>query len=144
MNIVSTILLAAKSAGVSGTLLLAICQHESGNFKHNYNAHDRGSASIGSCQIKRATAEMVGFTGTAKELMNPKINAKFAAKYLAYQQFYRKHPYGNDWVKLVASYNSGTYHPSKKVLGCPRNLKYIVLVKKKLPDNLKYKLNCGG
>jgi soluble lytic murein transglycosylase-like protein len=138
--VATIILTAAKTAHVSGTLLLAICQHESGGFKHNYNAHDRGSASIGSCQIKKTTAEMVGFRGTAQDLMGPRTNAKYAARYLKYQQ----NRYGDNWTMIAASYNSGTYHESTLYPGCPRNLKYIRFVQKRLPDELKDRLSCGS
>jgi soluble lytic murein transglycosylase-like protein len=139
MDVVSIILSAAKSVGVSGTLLVALCAHESGGFTQNYSAMDHGSASYGSCQIKEATAKFLGFKGSPKKLMDPKINAVYSAKYLRYQQA----RYGNDWVKLAASYNSGSYHESAKVPNCPRNLKYIRLVQKKLPEEFKDRLNCG-
>ena len=99
-----------------------------------------GSPSYGSCQIKQATVEMLGFTGELKELMDPKINAYWAARYLKYQE----KRYGNDWVKLAASYNAGSYNESSKVPGCPRNLRYIRLVQRRLPDNFKDKLSCGN
>jgi soluble lytic murein transglycosylase-like protein len=139
MDIVTTILSVAKSVGVSGTLLLALCAHESGGFKQNYAPMDNGSPSFGSCQVKKATADFLGFKGKPQDLMNPKINAYYAAKYLEYQQ----NRYGNDWIKLVASYNAGTYNPSSRVLGCPRNLKYVKLVQKQLPAELQDRLNCG-
>jgi soluble lytic murein transglycosylase-like protein len=140
MDIVTTILSAAKSVGVSGTLLLAICDHESGGFKHNYTLRDHGTPSYGVCQVKRNTASMFGFKGDPKKLIDPKINAKYAAKYLKYQE----DRYGSSWVRMAASYNSGSYNPSKKVLGCPRNLKYIKEVQKKLPEEFRNKLNCGN
>jgi len=139
MNVVNIILHAAKIAKVSGVLLLRICSHESNNFQFNYNAHDKGSPSYGVCQIKEATARQFGFTGKANALKNPKISALYAARYLAYQESV----YGNFWVKMTAAYNSGRYNPSNRILGCPRNLQYIRLVQKKLPDEYKDRLNCG-
>ena len=138
MEIVTYILNAAKVAKVSGVLLLALCSHESGGFKHNYAAHDNGSPSYGSCQIKKLTAEFLGFKGDPMLLNKPKINSHYAALYLKYQQS----RYGDDWVKLVASYNSGSYMEGK-VPNCPRNLRYLKLVQKKLPLDLREKLNCG-
>ena len=138
MDIVTIILSAAKAAGVSGSLLLAVCSHESGDFKHNYNAFDVNSPSWGSCQLKYSTALQLGFKGLPHQLMNPRVNAKYAALYLKYQQS----RYGNDWIKLVAAYNSGSYNPSR-VEGCPRNLKYLKLVQKKLPLDLRGRLDCG-
>lgn len=140
MDVVTIILSAAKSVGVSGSLLLAICNHESGGFKYNYTAHDKGSPSYGVCQIKLNSAKQLGFHGNPRDLMNPKINARFAALYLKYQQS----RYGkNDWCVLAASYNSGSYSESKKYPGFPKNLKYVKLVQKKLPSKLRYRLQCG-
>ena len=139
MDIASIIVSAAKSVGVSGQLLLALCMHESGGFKYNFSAMDGGSPSFGSCQIKYATAVQLGFHGHSKELMNPKINALYAAKYLKYQQ----DRYGDDWLLLAAAYNSGTYNPSNVVRGCPRNLEYVKKIKQKLPEEFRYKLDCG-
>lgn len=129
----------AKTVGVPGDLLLAICRNESGDFRYNYNGYDRGSPSFGPCQVKKKTAQKLGFRGTNAHLMEPEINVYWAAKFLRYQQ----DRYGDDWVKLTASYNSGSYHPSKKVLGCPRNLGYVKKVQKWLPVNLQGMLNCG-
>ena len=139
MDVISTIAGAAKAAHVSAILLIAICTHESGGFTNNYNPNDNGTPSIGSCQVKQKTAEFLGWKGSSKGLMNPRTNAKYAALYLQYQQ----KRYGNDWVKLAASYNSGSYNESHKVLGCPRNLKYVRLVQEKLPEGYRDRLNCG-
>ena len=139
MTFEAIILSAAKSAQVSGILLLAICSHESNDFTMNYAAQDHGSPSYGICQIKKATAIQNGFNEKNENLMNPKTNAKYAALYLKYQQA----RYGeNNWCVLAASYNSGSYSPSRKVPGCPRNLKYIKLVQKKLPLQFRDKLQC--
>jgi soluble lytic murein transglycosylase-like protein len=140
VDIVSIILSAAKSAGVSGTLLLALCTHESGGFTHNYSPMDHGSPSYGSCQVKEATAFMLGFRGDAKKLNDPKINARYAARYLQYQQ----KRYGDDWVRLAGSYNSGSYRESRKIPGCPFNMGYVLKVQDKLPQYFKYKMRCGN
>lgn len=137
MNYVSIILLAAKKAGVSGSLLLAICTHESG-LNNVLVPHDGGSPTYGICQVKYETAKMMGFDGKAKDLMTPETNAKWAATYLKFQ----KSRYDGDWMKSTAAYNSGTYNPSLKIIGCPRNLAYIQFVQKKLKEDLKPKLNC--
>ena len=138
MSFATIILAAAKKIGMSGSLLLAICTHESG-LKNVLVPHDGGSPSYGICQIKYETAKMVGFTGKAKELMDPKINAQWAAAYLKFQ----KSRYNGDWMKSTAAYNSGTYNESKKVPGCPRNLKYIRRVQKNLDEKLQDRLNCA-
>jgi soluble lytic murein transglycosylase-like protein len=141
MDIISTITHAAKIAHVSGTLLVAICSHESNGFKENYNPNDRGTPSIGSCQLKKATAAMLGFKGTSKELMDSKVNAKYAALYLKYQQ---NRPGYDSWLKITAAYNAGSFLPSKYNPQCPKNMGYIKLVQQKLPEDYKNRLNCGN
>lgn len=138
MSFTSIILLAAKKAGVSGALLLAICTHESG-LRNVLVPHDGGSPSYGICQVKYDTAKMIGFSGKEKDLMDPTINAKWAAEYLKFQ----KERYDGDWMKSTAAYNSGTYNESRKIPGCPRNLTYLKYVQKKLDENLQHKLECG-
>lgn len=137
MTYVSMIALAAKKAGVSGALLLAICTHESG-LKNTLVPHDGGSPTYGVCQVKYETAKMLGFDGKAKDLMTPEINIKWAAEYLKYQN----QRYNGDWCKVVAAYNAGTYNESKVVPGKPRNLKYVRNVQRKLAEDLQSKLSC--
>jgi soluble lytic murein transglycosylase-like protein len=140
MDIVSTILNASKVAGVSGTLLLGICSHESNSFTMNYSPHDHGSPSYGVCQVKLESARQLGFKGSPYELMDPKKNALWAARYLKYQES----RYGNNLCKITAAYNSGSYVESKKKPGKPKNLKYVRLVQKRLPDVFKNRLNCNS
>lgn len=135
---ISIILSAAKAAKVSGALLLAICSHESG-LRNVWVPHDGGSPSIGICQIKYETAKQMGFRGQAKELLNPEINAQYAAEYLAYQEG----RYGTEnWCVLAAAYNAGSFNESKIKPGHPRNLKYVGLVKKQLEPLLHYRMVC--
>lgn len=138
MTYSSIILAAANLAKVSGALLLAICTQES-NLTNSMVLHDGGSPSYGVCQLKFETAKMLGFKGRPQDLMDVSINASYAAKYLAYQES----RYGDDWVKLAGSYNSGTYNPSSKIRGCPRNLKYIKAVKSKLEGADRARMVCG-
>lgn len=126
MNYVSIITLAAKKVGVSASLLLAICSHESGGFKYSHNENDNGSPSYGICQMKEATAKQMGFKGTNKVLSTPKTNALWAARYLKWQL----DRYNNDICKAVAAYNAGSYNESKKKPGYPKNLKYVKNVQK--------------
>lgn len=138
MTYTAIILAAAKAAKVSGSLLLAICMHES-NLKNVEVPHDGGSPSYGICQVKLGTAQMLGYEGTGKGLMDPATNAKWAAAYVKYQ----KERYDGDWCKAVAAYNAGTYNESKVLPGYPRNLKYVRRVQKKLEEDLQDKLLCG-
>lgn len=140
MDIVSTILSAAKVAKVSGILLLAICAHESNNFTMTYTPDDKGSPSYGACQIKYETAKLVGFRGNPTDLNNLKTNARYAALYLRYQQI----RYGeSDWCVITASYNSGSYLESREP-GYPQNLRYVRLVQRKLPEDFRDRLSCGN
>lgn len=142
MNYAEIILAAAKAAKIAGALLLAVCTHETG-LTNVVVLKDGGSPSYGVCQLKLDTARMFGYKGDGKGLMNVKTNAKLAAKYIAYQMYNRPDPYGDDWVKITAAYNAGSYMESKRKRGCPRNLKYVKLVQKKLEESLQPKLSCG-
>ena len=137
MTYLQIITAAAKAAKVSAILLYAICNHESNGFMYDYTLYDNGSPSFSVCQIKENSARQLGFTGDAMELRNPYIGIKYAAEYLKYEQ----NRYGDDWIKLTSSYNAGSYTEGK-VKGCPRNLKYLNLVKEKLDKSLQYKLDC--
>lgn len=89
--------------GLPNNLLASLCYVES---KHSVNAihHDDGGAdSLGICQIKLNTARDLGFRGTAKQLMEPKYNIKYAGKYLQ-KQMRRYHGQVN---KAVIAYNQG-------------------------------------
>ncbi|CAD7037847.1 MULTISPECIES: lytic transglycosylase domain-containing protein [Pseudorhizobium] len=69
----------AKAYGVPVDLAHAVVQVES-----NFNAKARGSAGeVGLMQIKPATARMMGYKGSVKNLYNPETNIQFGMKYLA-------------------------------------------------------------
>jgi soluble lytic murein transglycosylase-like protein len=135
----SIITAAAKAAHVPIMLLYSICAHESRDFTLDYAMYDGGSPSYSVGQVKEDTARMLGFKGEPMELRNPKVGIKYSALYLKYQL----DRYDGDWVKATSAYNAGTYNESDKTIGCPRNLKYILLVKAKLKATLRYKLECG-
>ena len=141
MTVVKIILAAAKAAKVPGALLLAICAHESADFSLSHNPNDRGTPSYGVCQVKEATAKMFGFKNEPILLDGPRTSAKYAALYMKYQI----DRYGEEnWCKLTAAYNAGTYNESKKHPGKPRNLEYVQLVQKKLEESLQPKLSCNS
>lgn len=137
MDYVNLILSAAKTAKVSGPLLLAICTHESG-LKNVFVPHDVTGPTYGICQVKQATAEMLGYKGPVGGLMIPSVNAEYAAKYLKYQ----KDRYNKDWCKATAAYNAGSYKESEIFPGLPKNLKYVRKVQSKLDESLQSKLSC--
>lgn len=146
MTYVEIILAAAAKVKVSGALLLAICSYET-NLTNVVVHYDGGSPSYGICQVKYDTAKMLGFTGKAEELENPFVNAKWAAKYLKFQEErYSKTDIVTDnadvWCKITAAYNAGRYNESKKVPGKPRNLKYVRRVQQRLSENLQHLLSC--
>src|SRR5271165_5122297 len=138
MTYTQIILAAAKAAKVSGVLLLAICNQET-DLTDVVVYHDGSSPSYGVCQVKAGTAKMLGFKGRPNDFVNTFENAKWAAAFLKYQE----QRYNGDWVNMTSSYNSGSYNPSKKVVGCPRNLHYLRAVQRKLPLEFQDRLNCG-
>lgn len=138
MDFLNPILLAAKSVGVPGQLLFAICAHESGDFKWNYVHSDHGSPSIGMCMVKENTARFLGFKGKADELLDNKTNFHWAAKYLKYQL----ERYNGDYCKAVGAYNAGKYIVSVKHPGKPMNYRYLELIMEKLGIEDKVKFKC--
>ncbi len=138
MTYLSIISSGAKSVGISAYLLWSVCAHESRDFTLDYAMYDNGSPSFSVCQIKKDTAILMGWRGKNEmELRNPYVGIKYAALYLKYQQ----QRYGDDWIKIVSSYNAGSYIEGK-VRGCPRNLKYLRLVQEKMSKEFKNKLEC--
>lgn len=118
----------AKYINVPGTLLLAICTHESG-LKNIINENDGGSPSYGICQIKESTARESGFKGKESDLMKPEVNVLYAAKYLAKQL----NRYNGDWTMAISAYNAGSYRESTGRPGCPRNMVYVDKIQRLLP-----------
>ena len=136
MQYVQTILQAAKLAKVSGLVLLAICTHETG-LKNVIVHRDGNTSSYGICMVKAETAAFLKFKGKPEDLLNPKINAKYAALYLKYQQ----ERYGN-YCKSTSAYNSGTYHESAVKPGYPKNLKYVLGVRDKMNKHFQNLIDC--
>lgn len=64
---------------------------------------DGGSPSIGLCQVKLKTSKWLGYKGTEKQLLNPTVNAYYAAKYLKYQL----KRYNGNTEKALIAYNRG-------------------------------------
>lgn len=139
MDLTTTILMAAKTARVHGALLLAICTHETG-LKNSYVANDKGSPTIGICQIKKFTASLVGFKGSSKELMKPDVNAYYSGLYLKYQL----ERYNNNLCKAIAAYNAGSFIESEKFPTFPKNYKYVKNVRSKANKDLQKQITCGS
>lgn len=111
---------ASQTQGLPPGLLSALCFVESSHRVSAINIDDRGSPSLGVCQIKYETAKMLGYKGDAKGLQNdPTRNVHYASKYLA-KQVKR---YGGDYRKAVAAFNAGKYNEAPD--GQPMNRKYV-------------------
>lgn len=126
MELIALLTLAASQAGVPPALLLSVCYTES-NFRNVVSPHDGKSASYGICQVKAATARMVkvNLTDTAY-LMEEKVNAKVAAKYLKYQLS----RYDGNWDCAVAAYNRGSVQCNADVI----EKRYVKKVRKTLKE----------
>lgn len=100
-------------------LLSAVCFVESRHKTHAINLDDGGSPSLGVCQIKLKTAQMLGFKGSALELQNAAPNVFYAGKYLRYQL----NRYNGDVEKAIAAYNAGRHKEDTN--GMTLNNKYV-------------------
>jgi hypothetical protein len=138
MDFTQILITAAKSVKISSVILVAVCTHETG-LNNVVVPHDGGSASIGICQVKYETAHMLGYEGNPKGLLNPKINARYAALYLKYQ--YDRY---NNWCKTIAAFNAGRFNESRREPGHPRNLKYVLNVRKKLSKHFQNMITCDN
>ncbi len=95
----------AASYGVPVSLAHAVIRIES-----NYRVDALGSAGeIGLMQIKPATARMMGYSGSSKDLYNPETNIKFGIKYLS-----MAHKLGGGTTcGTILKYNAG--HAAKRM-----------------------------
>jgi soluble lytic murein transglycosylase-like protein len=73
---------AAGQEGLNPAIVKGLCWVESSHKPKAIHFKDHGADSIGLCQIKVATAKLVGFKGSAKDLLNPYTNALYASKLL--------------------------------------------------------------
>lgn len=124
-NIPLVISLAAKAVGVSPALLLALCFQESSH-RNVFRADDGGRSSIGICQVQLRSAREVEPRIHASDLMNPRINARVAAKYLK-KQIKR---YGGRVYCGVNAYNAGHTDNCTKTI----NTRYVRRVKSHLRE----------
>lgn len=100
-------------------LLSALCYVETSHNPKAIHKDDGKGDSIGLCQVKLATAQMLGYKGTARGLLDPKTNVYYAAAYLTLNM----KRYNRDIRKAVAAYNAGTHREDSK--GLTRNRKYV-------------------
>lgn len=113
------ILAASQTFSLPPGLLSAVCYVESHHKPRAVNRQDGGSPSLGLCQIKLDTAKLLGFQGKEKDLMNPKVNAYYAAKYLK-KQLDR---YDGYYYRAISAYNAGKFWMDLN--GMARNNDYV-------------------
>lgn len=92
-----------REEGVSPRLLRALCTVESGLKPKAFVRRDGKSSSFGLCQVKRIAAKHVGLYTNDKDLMQPEINLRVAAKFLRLQL----DRYKGNVVKALSAYNAG-------------------------------------
>lgn len=109
---------AAGAFRLSPALLVALCMQESRCRAKAVNRHDstlqangtrRYDPSYGLFQIKLGTARALGYTGTTKGLLDPEMNAFYAAK-LFRQNLDKYH----STKKAVSAHNAGRAISSNK------------------------------
>lgn len=105
MTLVLALALATQAYSIPQGLLSAVCYVESAHNPKAMHYHDGKGNSVGHCQIKLATAQVLGFRGTEAQLRDPHINTMYAGAYLA-KQIARYH---GDIRKALSAYNGGTY-----------------------------------
>lgn len=95
----------ARQYGVPSNLAHAVVRVES-----NFNPKARGAAGeVGLMQIKPATARMMGFRGSVKQLYNPETNIRWGMQYLA-----KAHQLGGGQIcQTILRYNAG--HGAKRM-----------------------------
>jgi len=120
---IETITLAAKAFALPPALLIALCTVES-NLNNTINIHDGGSPSYGICQVKLQTARMFNNTVHVGNLLNPYLNALYAAAYLKWQAT----RYAGNLCYATAAYNAGKV---KWKRGRIKNAKYVLKVQKR-------------
>ncbi len=94
---------AAQKFDLPKGMLESLCFVESGHKINAVHEDDGNSDSLGICQIKLETAQWMGFKGNERQLMDPKINIYYAAKYLNYQ----RSRYNGSVTKAIIAYNVG-------------------------------------
>lgn len=103
MQTLTAIFIAASSTfNLPPGLLPSLCFVESHHDVKAIHHDDGGTDSLGICQLKLKTAQWMGFRGTERDLMNPKVNIYYSAKYLAYQLDRYE-----DTTRAVIAYNRG-------------------------------------
>lgn len=107
---------AATKYGIDTQLMYAICKVESNCKSKAMNNNDGTSAqrskgikskSYGMFQIKSLIAKNLGYKDHPSKLLNPEINALYAAKLL--KHLYKRY---NNTAMVISAYNAGRYTKS--------------------------------
>ncbi len=101
----------AAENNVSLSLLRAICWVESSHNQRVRIVMDAGSPSYGICQVKFATAQHLGYIGSARNLINPETNIHWSAKVLSHWL----NRFNGNWKKAATAYNRGHYYKNMSV-----------------------------
>ncbi len=122
-TLVLAFMAASQTFNLPPGLLQAVCKVESNHTVAAINHNDKGSPSLGVCQVKLATAKFLGYAHTEDTLLSdPKVNAYYAAKYIR-RQLDR---YQGDTTKAVAAYNAGSCRYNAE--GLIKNRQYVTKV----------------
>jgi hypothetical protein len=107
---------AADASGIPRAALRAIVWCESGWDASAYLAEQGGDGSVGLCQVLLSTAQGMGFTGTATDLMDAATNASYGARIFAgmYAQALAYAPNADPvtLLQMAASAYNGGFRPS--------------------------------
>lgn len=90
--------------GLPPNLLHSVCYIETKHNIHAVHKNDGNSDSLGVCQIKLKSAQMMGFKGTPQQLMDPRTNIWYAGKLLKHQL----KRYNGSIERAVIAYNFGS------------------------------------
>lgn len=95
---------AGKSFDLDPALIAAVISKESGGDWDAVGDQDTRYPSYGLMQIRLTTAEMLGYTGDATDLLNPSVNVRYGSEYLRWQM----DRYDGNVETAIAAYNTGT------------------------------------
>lgn len=108
--------------GIPKNLLKAICYVESNHNSKAVRKNDGNHDSLGICQVQLPTAKWLGYSGDTTTLLDPHVNARYAAIYLKVQ-----HGRYSNWYDAVAAYNAGQV--KKNDFGYYTNYDYVQKVR---------------
>lgn len=110
-------------------MLSAVCWVESRHRAEAVHYDDNGANSVGACQIRLATARVLGFKGSEQELRLPARNLYLSGLYLRFQLA----RYHGDILKAISAYNAGTVPLNGR--GQIRNARYVKAVLRAWEEN---------